>query len=451
LHEITLNQPDGEKAINRVRISSLTRLAGQNASDSKVSVLASLCYRTLDQSELQQHILEQRESLNQLIEILEAPLGLPGQNADHFHLHPQGTVYEVTPVVTCERKGPETNWEVVHNHLSLAAARVTVGPPPADLTPYLAETIPALEQDPVYLGDDMQLRFNRSYGPEMYTVSGFDFRVEVLDVQRQPVPIQMEWTFSEEPALSPAQELFLEALLSSPCVTADITAVRKKLMLTLRPVLSPRTYYYLVIRSSAHPDRSLYEAPFSTSRYQSFDEQYAELEANPVHELLPGPTNDSLLESLLATLPAPTREQEHLLFEKIWEDALGFGFRERSKRGEMVVFYQQSDTGPGAPRLIMIDSPEPLLVDRRTQFQVDGPNGVSPLAVRNFDGSRTLLFVLYADAVADLPTGDYVIRARYRREVEGLPTQRINGDSSASSVSITLSVTAKAQILLEVL
>lgn len=92
---------------------------------------------------------------------------MPGQNADHFHLHPQGTVYEVTPVVTCERKGPETNWEVVHNNLALAAATVTVGPPPADLTPYLAETVPAREQDPVYLDDDMQLRFNRSYGPEM--------------------------------------------------------------------------------------------------------------------------------------------------------------------------------------------------------------------------------------------------------------------------------------------
>ncbi len=450
-HELTLNQPDVAKAINRLRISSRTQIVGIHDNNSQVSALASLCYRTSEQSELQQYILEQRESLNQLIEILEVPPGLPGQNANHFHLHPQGTVYEVTPVVTCERKGPETNWEVVHNHLALAAARVTVGPPPADLTPYLAETIPALEQDPVYLGDDMQLRFNRSYGPEMYTVSGFDFRVEVLDVQRQPVPIQMEWTFSEEPALSPAQELFLEALLSSPCVTADITAVRKKLAVTLRPVLSPRTYYYLVIRSSAHPDRSLYEAPFSTSRYQSFDEQYAELEANHVHELLPGPTNDALLESLLATLPAPTREEEHLLFEKIWEDALGFGFRERSERGELVVFYQQGDTGPGAPRLIMIDSPEPLLVDRRTQFQVTGPTGVSPLAVRNFDGSRTLLFVLNADAVADLPTGDYVLTARYRREVEGLPTQRIDGDSSPSSVSVILSVTAEARILLEVL
>ena len=41
----------------------------------------------------------------------------------------------------------------------------------------------ARDQDPVYLTDDMQLRFKRSYGPEMYTVSGFDFRVEVLDVQ----------------------------------------------------------------------------------------------------------------------------------------------------------------------------------------------------------------------------------------------------------------------------
>ena len=166
------------------------------------------------QKELQEHILQGRESLTQLIEILEAPPGLPGNNAQHFRLHAQGTVYEITPVVTCERKGPETNWEVVHNHVPVAPVTVTVGPPPKDLTPYLAETIPAFQQDPVYLGDDMQLRFNRSYGPEMYTVSGFDFRAEVLDAQRQPIQTQMEWEFSEEPALSPAQERLLEALLS---------------------------------------------------------------------------------------------------------------------------------------------------------------------------------------------------------------------------------------------
>jgi hypothetical protein len=451
LHVLTLYAPESAKAITQVRISSLSRVDGQNSSDSKVSVLASVCYLTLEQSELQQYILEQRQNLGQILEILEVPPGLPGQNAGHFHLHPQGTVYQVTSVVTCERKGPETNWEVVHNQLSLQTATVTVGPPPTDLTPYFAETIPARDQDPVYLADDMQLRFNRSYGPEMYTVSGFDFRAEVLDVQRQPVPIQMEWTFSEEPALSPAQELLLEAWLSSPCVTADITAVRKKLTLVLRPVLSPRTFYYLVIRSSAHPNLTLYEAPFSTSRYHSFTEQYAQLEANHVDELLPGPTDNTLLDTLLSSLPVANREEEHLLFEKIWEDALGFGFRERSARGELVVFYQQGDAGPGAPRAIMMDSPEPLLVDRRTELTVNCPGAVSPVAVRNLDGSRTLLFVREADAVVDLPVGDYVLTTTYRRAVAGLPTQRVAGDSSPSTVSITLSVNGEAQISLEVL
>ena len=456
LHELTLDQPDSTKPITIVRITSVSNLFGlTNTNVSSVSAVASLCYLTLDQSKLQQYILEQRESLNQLVEILQLPPGLPGQNADHFHLHPQGTVYEVTPVVTCERKGPESSWEVVHDHLALAAATVTVGPPPADLTPYLAETIPAREQDPVYLDDDMQLRFNRSYGPEMYTVSGFDFRVEILDVQRQPVPLQEEWTFSEEPALSPLQELLLEALLSSPCVTADITAVRKKLVLTLRPVLSPRTYYYLVIRSSAHPDRSLYETPFSTSRYHSFDEQYLELGTKIVHELLPIRIDDAILESLLAELPVSTREEEHALFEKIWEDALGLAFRERPERGELVVFYQPNDTGPGAPRVIMIDSPEPLLVDRRTEFHVNGPSSgggeVMPLTVRNLEGTRALLFVRDGEAIVDLPTGDYELTTTYLREVEGLPTQRIEGDSSPSTVSVTLTVTAEAQILMEAL
>lgn len=451
LHVLTLNQPDSKKPITRVRIFSLSRLAGQRLNGPEASVLASLCYRTLEQDQLQQYVFDQRQSLDQILEVLDVPPGLPGQNGDHFHLHPQGTVYQVTPVVTCERKGPETSWELVHDHLSLATATVTVGPPPTDLTPYFAETIPARDQDPVYLADDMQLLFNRSYGPEMYTVSGFDFRVEVQDVQRQPVPIDVQWIFSEEPWLSPAQELLLEALLSSPCVTADITAVRKKLVLVLRPVLAPRTNYHLVIQSSAHPNVNLYDAPFTTSRYQSFNEQYGQLEANHVDELLSGSLDETLLNSLLASLPAANREAEHAVFEKVWEEALGFGFRERSERGELVVFYQLEDGVPGAPRVIMVDSPEPLLVDRRTNLQVNGPGGASLIAVRNFDGSRTLLFAREADAVVDIPLGDYALTTTYLREIAGLPTQRVAGDSSPSTLTITLSVAADAQIELEVL
>jgi hypothetical protein len=451
VHVLTLEPKKDEEAINRVRISSITNQTGR--ADAKefafASVLGSICYRALEQKQLQQHILEGRESLSQLIEILEVPPGLPGNNAQHFRLHPQGTVYEITPVVTCERKGPETNWEVVHDHVPVAPVTVTAGPPPKDLTPYLAETIPGFQQDPVYLDDDMQLRFNRSYGPEMYTVSGFDFRAEVLDAQRQPIPIEMEWTFSEEPALSPAQELLLEALLSSPCVAADITAVRKKLVLVLRPEIRPRTYYYLVLRSNAHPNINLYEAPFMTSRYVSFDEQYAELQSTPIHELLPQAPDNAMLETLLGSLPAATREDEHALFEKVWEDALGLAFRERPQKGELVVFYAPADTTP--PRVAMIDSPEPLFVDRRTQLEVEGPAGVSTVVVRNRDGSRALLFALDGDEIVDLPAGDYVLTTTYLREVPGLPTQRIAGDSSPSTASITLSVTAEAQILMEVL
>jgi len=98
----------------------------------------------------------------------------------------------------------------------------------------------------------------------------------------------------------------------------------------------------------------------------------------------------------------------------------------------------------------MIDSPEPLLVDRRTEFEVTSPSG-TPIAVRNFDGSRTLVFVRDGNVVTDLSIGDYELTTTYRREVAGLPTQRINGNSSPSTASITLNVTADAQILLEVL
>ena len=41
----------------------------------------------------------------------------------------------------------------------------------------------------------------------------------------------------------------------------------------------------------------------------------------------------------------------------------------------------------------MMDSPEPLLVDKRTELQVNGAGGATLVAVRNLDGSRTLFFV----------------------------------------------------------
>jgi hypothetical protein len=452
LHVITLLAPDLHAAINRVRISTFNNYLQSITEDpAAVSVLASVCYITVDQAVLQDHMFDQHQSLNQLLEIVDVPSGLPGDNAEHFHLHAQGTQYRVTPVVTCERKGPETDWEVGHNHLPLASALVTVGPPPVDLTPYLDQTIPAVEQDPVYLGDDMQLRFNRSYGPEMYTVSGFDFRVEVLDSQRQPVPVEMEWHFSEEPAFTPEQELLIEALLSSPCITADITAVRKKLELILRPVLKPRTRYALVIRSSAYAPQSLFEAPFSTSRYRSFDEQYGELAENHLRELLPRPVDGALLADLLGQLPFPTREAENVAFESAWEQALGLGYRERPNRGELVVFYPPADDGPASPCAILIDSPEPLLVDRRTQLNVAAPAGASILTLRSMDGSRALLFATDAGAFVDLPAGDFTLSATYLREVDGLPTQRIAGDSSPSSISVALTVTADVLFPVEAL
>ena len=453
LHVLTVAAQDPHQWINRVRIASFNRGGGSVAPDpAAVSALASLCYRTREQLELHDSLVDQRQHLDPLIEILDTPPGLPGDNAAHFHLHAEGTEYEVTLVVTAERKGPESSWDVVpgHDHMTLTPAIITAGPPPADLTAYLDETIPAHDQEAFYLGDDMQLRFNRSYGPEMYTVSGYDLRVEVLDSQRMPVPLSFEWTFSEEPALAPHQELLLEALLSAPCVSADINAVRKKLVLVVRPVLKPRSYYYLVLRSSAFVDKNLYEAPFATSRYHSFDEQYLELEHNCVSELLPRVPDDAVLLDTVTSLPVPTREEENVLFEHLWGDALGLPFRERAERGEMVVLHRPVDAAP-VPFAILIDSPEPLLVPGRTQLDVAAPNGVATLVVRSLDGSRALIFVHNGTQPIDLPVGDYQFTTTYRREAEGLPTQRVNGNSTPSTVSVVLSVSADAGISVEAL
>jgi hypothetical protein len=448
LHLLELRAPDAARGIDRIRISaSNDGFRYRTGETDAVSVLASVCYHTVEQRALQGYIAEQRKSLKQLMGIFAEPPGPPGQNADHFHLHRHGTVYEVAPVVTCERKGPNASWATVHDQLHLATATVTVGPPPADLTPYLDETIPAYEQDPVYLDDDVQLRFNRSYGPEMYTVSGYDFRVEVVDAQRQPVPVEFDWTFSQEPALTPKQELLLEALHSGPCVTADITRVRRKLQLVVRPVIAPRSHYYLVLRSSAHPQANLYEAPFTTSHYRSFADQYADLGKHLFHELLPRAADAVLLSAALSSLPLAKREEEHALHERVWEEALGLTFRPRPEHGEVIVLYEPA----GAPRALLIDSPEPLLVDRRTQLTVTAPTGAAIAALRSLDGSRTLLFAHGDGDVTELPAGDYVLETTYLRGVAGLPTQRVAGDSSPTTASITIAVTSEALVAVEAL
>ena len=79
----TLNPAGQRKTDHRVRIYPW-RDHGTKVDDEKASVLASLCFRTLEQDELQQYILDQRQSLNQILEVLEVPPGLPVRTAIIF-------------------------------------------------------------------------------------------------------------------------------------------------------------------------------------------------------------------------------------------------------------------------------------------------------------------------------------------------------------------------------
>lgn len=451
LHVLTVSSPEPLQTINRIRILSVNRFSVSDTGNlTAVSVVGSMCYRTAEQVDLHEHVIDQRSHLDSMAQILTPPSGAPGENADAFNLHAQGTEYAITPVVTCERRGPDGGWEIVHDQIQLATARVTVGAPPADLRPYLDETIPTANQDPVYLDDDMILRFNRSYGPEMYTVSGFDFAVEILDSQRQPVPSPAEWRFSEKNALTPAQEVLLEQLNASPCITADLSAIRKKLEYVIRPEVLPRNYYYMVIRSSAH-EAPLYEATFSTSQYNSFDQQYAELANNVLHELLPRAVHATVFQDLLTSFAVTDRDEENNALETAWEDGLGLSFREQPARGELIVMYEPEVNGPGAPRAILIDSPEPMLVDGRTALAVTLPAGAteSHQVLRSADGSRTLIFAHDGQSIVNLPIGTYALQATYRREVDGLPTQRVSGSSAPSTLTVSLEVTVNTQVLWE--
>lgn len=454
VHVITLSSPQRARAIDRIRILSVNQGSVSNTGDpTEVSAVGSICFQAIEQLEMEEHIVGQRQQLDHLVEVLSPPPGIPGDNADHFNLHANGTQYRVTPRVRCERKGNTGGWQAIHQDLALATAVVTAGAPPDDLRPYLDETLPMTDQDPFYLDNDVRLRFNRSFGPEMYTVSGEDFTVDILDTDGQPVPVAMEWQFSEESALTPDQEMLIEQLNSSPCITADLSMIRKKLELVLRPELEPRTHYRLVVRSSAHPDTDLYEAPFTTSFYSTFVEHFQEVGEKKEHELLPRAIDGTVFSELIAAGTMADRHEENTALERAWEEGMGLAFRERPRHGECTLLFALNGSAPGSTRAIVIDSPEPLFVEGRTELVVTPLQnlGANLVILRSFDGARSLVFAHDGQSMVDMLPGNYMVEATYRREAEGLPTESVGGDSSSMTESFVVNVPVLARIEIEVL
>jgi len=411
------------------------------------SCLASVCFVTADQERLEEHVEITRDRLDDLLSIYQEPQNPPGENAAAFGLHAPGTVYRLKPWVSVERRGPEDTspWETVHSNIQLAPVTVEVGPPPEDLAPYIDETVPASGQTPVYLAHDVRLRFNRAYGPELYTVGGDDLRVEVQDPEGRAVPQTLEITFSEEPALSPGAEMLLEALLSGPCVSADFHGVRKKLELVLHPDLEPRTAYKLVFLSSAHPGKTLLEVPFTTSAYEDFASQAQELEVNAYQERLPAPPSLPDLDDVAQRYPYDDGEIEDREIERLWESILGQGPPHDPAQGERVALYADDGGGVSRPWAIRLHSPEPLFVRRRTVLSVTGPGSGSiaqqHIVLRSADGRRALILALRNGRTEPLDAGDYVLGLTYRRSASGLPTQSVDGDTGdqVTTVSFTLS------------
>jgi hypothetical protein len=408
-----------------------------------LSSLVSVSFSEAGQMDVDNHIRETRERLDSLFKFYEPPpVDLPGQNAEHFLLHVPGTEYRITPIVSVERRGPESDWETVYRQQELETAQVIVGRPPDDLTAYIDWTIPGYGADPVYLDDDVRIRFKRAYGPELFTMGGYRLSVDILDLEGRAIGTDACYAFSSESALTPEQQMILDELNEAPCVSNKIESTACKLDCILRPDLKPRSKYQLVLTSDAHPGKTLYKSPFITSAYSGFAAQVTELAGRVFTELLPGQIHEEVFSDALERLMDEDREGEDSILEQLLADGLGLSPRRRPARGETVIFHGGQAGGNLEPQAVLIDSPEPLLVQGRTEIE----HTPDYCFIRSRDGSRSLLIRKSGNQRIPLTPGVFSCRFIYRRKGEELITLSANLDESDIEVAFQVSVQASPPI-----
>jgi hypothetical protein len=429
--------------MDRILIFALHHPILDPATSSVLSSLVSVSFQEAGQFDVDEHIHETRERLDMLFKFYEPPpVDLPGQNAEHFLLHVPGTRYRITPIVSVERRGPESDWEMVYQQQELETVQVVVGRPPDDLTAYIDWTIPGYGADPVYLDDDVRIRFKRPYGPELFTIGGYQLFVDVIDLEGRAIGTDVSYAYSSESALTPEQQMIVAELEQAPCVSGSIESTACKLDCILRPALEPRSKYQLALTSDAHPGITLYKSPFITSAYSGFTEQVTELAGRVFTELLPGPIHEDVFSGAMERLLDEDREGEDLILEQLLVEGLGLSPRKRPSRGETVIFYGGQANANPQPQAVLIDSPEPLLVQGRTEIE----HAPDYCFIRSRDGSRSLLIRKSGNQRIPMVPGVFSCMLTYRRKGEDLITLSSNLDESNIEVSFQVSIQASPPI-----
>ena len=171
--------------------------------------------------------------------------------------------------------------------------------PPANLRPYVSWSSPSHQDERVFLGNDIAVRFLRSGMEEMIEEAPSTVELQVRDAVGNPVAVDLAWKTARSATRFPeeaAWDQHRKTLESSSGWPAEVIPDDDVWIATPRNLLQPKTRYSVEIcrtdKPTDDPARTLHSFSFTTSAFpglqplvQSFSGQAASIQATAVPSL----------------------------------------------------------------------------------------------------------------------------------------------------------------------
>lgn len=317
--------------------------------------------------------------------------------------------------------------------------------PYRDLAVYVAETIPADGQRPVYTTYDVSVNFNQNYIESLYTG---DMRIKIFgpgDAELTPLGgIGLVFGRNRTATLTTTDETWLSVLDGMSCVPVTVDRTRivtpTTVTTTANLELQPASLHRAVLYGLG---REVFSWSFVTSKYESFTDHFNSYRGTQWTEDI-GPFDTARLETLLLAAQAggPSYDPAEVpAFQEIYYDL----FRLPSRGFPLSLEWTEIRSPAGAVALYL-SSPEPiewtridLAVRLRTVFGlwVDQP----VVLVRNEDQTKAFVFFRTTTGLPiNVPIGAIEFRFTYRKEGPGLPKLSSGGVSTPETVVHRLDV-----------
>lgn len=321
--------------------------------------------------------------------------------------------------------------------------------PPGSLAPYVAATVPAAGQRPVFRKYDLSFTFRESYVEEMY---GGALTAVVVDEDGKPAPHQPIGSGRDARTWTPATDGEDVAIvrwcehasaLGIDAPAADDIARPDALRVSLADVkLDPGRPYRARLTTGSD---ALYELPFVASKYDGFAELVASFDGRVWSENLTWADN-AARDAALTTLADVAREAiangadaTGVRFDRAYVDAFNLRPRQWLSTLEVRALYWVN-TCYG----FVVDLPEAVELTR-LGVAVSAPAN-APAAIAAPDGSRIVVVMRRADRVVAAANGAYRVDLTFRRRVpedDSLPTLTRGGSSADEVAAIAFTLEAR--------